>query len=255
MTINFNGVTTEMDNIALWMSQPHFGYLEIARSCGVKSLVLELEHGTFDLSTLDQFLAFAKALGLPVITKIIAPNHESIQQALDFGSDGVIVPHILGVDHAREVTKGAKYPLTGVRSYAGGRVFDYSRPASDAFEKENARTKCYAMIETAESLADVQKIIALDTVDGLFPGPSDLALACGRGAYAFNDGDRADLRRIAKAARDAGKSWVMPAWTPAERTFALEEGASLLVVATQNMTLRAGIMTTINALKQEKIVA
>lgn len=244
-----------MDNIALWMSQPHYGYLEIARSCGVKSLVLELEHGTFDLSTLDQFLAFTKALGMPVITKIIAPNAESIQQALDFGSDGVVVPHVLGVEHARAVTKAAKYPLTGVRSYAGGRVFGYVRPSSETFAAENARTKCYAMIETAESLADVEKIIALDTVDGLFPGPSDLALARGRGAYAFNDEDRADLRRIAKAARDAGKEWVMPAWTPAERTFALDEGAALLVVATQTMTLRAGIMSTINALKQENIVA
>ncbi|MCX8997349.1 aldolase/citrate lyase family protein [Rhizobiaceae bacterium BDR2-2] len=244
-----------MDNIALWMSQPHYGYLEIARSCGVKSLVLELEHGTFDLATLDQFLAFTRALGIPVITKIIAPNAESIQQALDFGSDGVIVPHILGVDHARAVTKAAKYPMTGVRSYAGGRVFGYTRPASDAFETENARTKCYAMIETAESLEDVEKIIALETVDGLFPGPSDLALARGRGAYSFNDADRADLKRIARAAREAGKDWVMPAWTPAERAFALEEGASLLVVATQTMTLRAGIMNTINTLKQEKIVA
>jgi 4-hydroxy-2-oxoheptanedioate aldolase len=244
-----------MDNIALWMSQPHYGYLEIARSCGIKSLVVELEHGTFDLATLDQFLAFTRAQGIPSLTKIIAPNTESIQQALDFGADGVIVPHLLGVDHAREVTKAAKYPLTGFRSYAGGRVFGYTRPASDAFERENRRTKCYAMIETAESLADVEKIIALDTVDGLFPGPSDLALACGRGAYAFDDEDRRDLKRIARAARQAGKDWIMPAWTPAERSFALEEGVSLLVVATQTMTLRAGIMATINALKQEKIVA
>jgi 4-hydroxy-2-oxoheptanedioate aldolase len=244
-----------MDNLALWMSQPHYGYLEIARSCGIKSLVIELEHGTFDLATLDQFLAFTRAQGIPTLTKIIAPNTESIQQALDFGADGVIVPHLLGVDHAREVTKAAKYPLTGIRSYAGGRVFGYTRPASDAFEKENRRTKCYAMIETAESLADVEKIIALDTVDGLFPGPSDLALARGRGAYAFDDEDRRDLKRIARAAREAGKDWIMPAWTPAERSFALEEGVSLLVVATQTMTLRAGIMATINALKQEKIVA
>ena len=99
-----------MENIALWMSQPHHGYLEIARTLGVKSLVLELEHGTFDLSTLDQFLAYTKALGMPVLTKILAPNAESIQQALDFGSDGVIVPHLLGVEHARAVTRAAKYP-------------------------------------------------------------------------------------------------------------------------------------------------
>ncbi|MGU3401130.1 HpcH/HpaI aldolase family protein [Brucellaceae bacterium D45D] len=244
-----------MENIALWMSQPHFSYLEIARSCGFSSFVLELEHGTFDLSTLDQFLAFTKAQGLATLTKVLAPTPEAIQQALDFGSDGVIVPHILGVDHARQVTKAAKYPLTGVRSYAGGRVFGYTRPASDAFESENKRTQCFAMIETAESLADVEKIIALDTVDGLFPGPSDLALARGRGAYAFTDEDKADLRRCAAAARAVGKPWVMPAWTEAERHFAREEGASMLVVATQNMTLRQGMMSTVNMLKNEAVTA
>lgn len=244
-----------MENIALWMSQPHHGYLEIARTLGVKSLILELEHGTFDLSTLDQFLAFTRALDMPVLTKILAPNAESIQQALDFGSDGVIVPHLLGVEHARAVTRAAKYPLLGVRSYTGGRVFGYARPAGDAFDRENVRSKCYAMIETAESLADVERIIALDTVDGLFPGPSDLALARGRGAYAFNDADRADLRRIAEAARDAGKPWVMPAWTAAERQFAREECASLLVIATQTMTVRAGIASIIDAVMRESVAA
>ncbi len=111
------------------------------------------------------------------------------------------------------------------------------------------------MIETAESLADVEKIIALDTVDGLFPGPSDLALARGRGAYAFNDDDKADLRRCATAARAAGKPWIMPAWTEAERRFAQEEGAAMLVVATQNMTLRQGMVSTVNMLKNEALVA
>jgi 4-hydroxy-2-oxoheptanedioate aldolase len=244
-----------MPDVALWMSQPHTGYLEIARTCGLSSLVLELEHGTFDLATLDQFLAYTRAIGLPTLTKVVAPNAESIQQALDFGSDGVIVPHIVGVDHARQVTKASKYPLLGTRSYASGRVFGYSRPSSGVFETENSRTKCYAMIETAESLADVERIVAIETVDGLFPGPSDLALARGRGAYVFNDADIADLRRIAAAARNAGKSWVMPAWTPAERRFAIEEGADLLVVATQTMTLRAGIMSTMNALRDEKIIS
>lgn len=244
-----------MDNVALWMSQPHFNYLEMTRLAGFTTLVVELEHGTYDLATLDQFLAFARAQGISVLCKVIAPNMESIQQALDFGADGVIVPHIRDVAHAHAVTKAAKYPLLGTRSYTGGRVFGYARPATDAFETENRRTKCYAMIETAESLEDVEKIAALDTVDGLFPGPSDLALSRGRGAYAFGAEDRADLARIAAAARAVGKPWVMPAWTPAERIFAREQGAGLLVVATQNMTVRQGIVSTVEMLRKEAVVA
>lgn len=244
-----------MHNIALWMSQPNLSYLEIAHNLGMTSLVLELEHGTFDLATLDQFLAFTRALGLKTLTKVLAPTNEAIQQALDFGSGGVIVPHILDVEHARTVTRAAKYPLLGTRSYAGGRVFKYTRPESEAFFRENENIKCYVLIETAESLNDVEQIVELDTVDGLFLGPSDLALARGRGAYAFAEADRVDLTRCARAAMKAGKSWIMPAWTPAERKFALDEGASLLVVATQHMTVRQGIAETFRSLKAEAIIA
>lgn len=242
-------MTTE--KLALWMSQPHFGYLEIAHACGARHLVVELEHGTFDLSSLDQFLAFARALGVQPLCKVLAPTTEAIQQALDFGAHGVIVPHILGADHAAEVTRSAKYPPMGMRSYAGGRVYGYARPASDAFDRMNRERPCYAMIETAESLAEVEAIAALDSVDGLFPGPSDLALACGRGAYGFNDADRADLKRIAAAARSAGKPWIMPAWTPAERAFARAEGAEMLVVATQIMTTRAGIAAALDGARAD----
>lgn len=244
-----------MHNIALWMSQPNTSYVEIAHNLGMTSLVLELEHGTFDLATLDQFLAFSRALGLKTLTKVLGPTSEAIQQALDFGSGGVIVPHILDVEHARKVTRAAKYPMLGTRSYAGGRVFKYTRPASEAFAQENDSTKCYALVETAECLHDVERIVELNTVDGLFLGPSDLALARGRGAYAFNDEDRLDLVRCARAAIGAGKTWIMPAWTAAERKFALDEGASLLVVATQHMTVRQGIAETFRSLRAEAIIA
>ncbi|MFT3691144.1 hypothetical protein [Paenirhodobacter sp.] len=47
----------------------------------------------------------------------------------------------------------------------------------------------------------------------------------------------------------------MPAWTPTERQFAQEEGAELLVIATQNMVLRGGIMSTLAALRAENVIA
>ena len=48
-----------MENIALWMSQPHHGYRD-RPDAGREVADPELEHGTFDLSTLDQFLAFTR---------------------------------------------------------------------------------------------------------------------------------------------------------------------------------------------------
>ncbi len=53
--------------------------------------------------------------------------------------------------------------------------------------------------------------------------------------------DKAAIRRIAAAASAAGKPWIMPAWTRAERTAALELGAGLLVVADEFGAILSGL--------------
>jgi 4-hydroxy-2-oxoheptanedioate aldolase len=247
-------VSEPLDRLIFWLSHPQTPYVEILRGLGVRRLMLDLEHGAFDLAGLDRFLALTKALGFDVLAKTVAPTTEAIQQALDFGADGVVVPHLGGVDHARAVLAAGKFPPRGIRSYASARSAGYLRATGSYFDDTDRRVRTFAMIETAASLADVEAIAALESVDGLFPGPSDLALARGRGAYAFTDADRSDLQRIARAARQAGKPWIMPAWTPAERQFALAEGASHLVVATQHGVVRAGITATLESLKKDGII-
>jgi 4-hydroxy-2-oxoheptanedioate aldolase len=247
-------VPDTLDRLIFWLSHPQTPYVEVLRTVGVRRLLLDLEHGAFDLATLDQFLALTTALGFTVLAKTVAPTTEAIQQALDFGADGVVVPHLGGVAHARAVLAAGKFPPRGIRSYSSGRSAGYTRAAGSYFEDTDRRVRTYAMIETAESLADVEAIAALDTVDGLFPGPSDLALARGRGAYAFTDADRADLERVARAARSVGKPWIMPAWTPAERQFALAQDAALLVVASQHGVVRAGATATIESLRKDGII-
>ncbi|HUU35930.1 MAG TPA: hypothetical protein VMW48_17815, partial [Vicinamibacterales bacterium] len=76
----------------------------------------------------------------------------------------------------------------------------------------------------------------------------------GRGASPFTDGDRTDLPRVAVAARAAGKPWIMPGWTPAERIFALEQGAQRIVVASQHGVVRAGVNATLDALRRDAII-
>lgn len=247
-------VADPLDRVVFWLSHPQVPYVEVLRAMGVRRLLVDLEHGAFDLTVLDQFLALTTALGFTVWCKTAAPTTEAIQQPLDFGADGVVVPHLGGVEHARAVLAAGKFPPRGVRSYSGGRSAGYSRAGGSYFDDTNRRVRTWAMIETAESLADVEAIAALDVVDGLFPGPSDLALARGRGAYTFSDDDRADLTRIARAARTAGKPWIMPAWTPPERVFALAEGAERMVVVSQHGVVRAGVASTLESLKKDGII-
>ena len=239
--------------IATWMTTPHIQHAEIARDCGFRHIVLDIEHGTFDLGSLDMFIGFLKALGLGVHAKVLGPTTEAIQQALDFGADSVIIPHIETAAHAAAVCAAAKYPQLGKRSFAGGRCMGFTRQTDDYFPAENARIRCWPMCETAASLADIDAILALPTVDGIFMGPSDLSLSRGRPNYHFTGEDREDIARVAAACQAAGKGWVMPGWRPDERAFALAQPLKpeMMVVGPQYGLIR-GAFTGLNAALREE---
>lgn len=218
---------------AFWLSSPNPMLAELAHDLGFTILVLDLEHGVFDQGELNCFMPLCRALGFEVYAKVLGPDAVPIQQALDFGASGVIIPHIEGVEHARGVTAFAKYPPLGLRSFAAGRIVRYGGVPDGFYASENTRIKCFPMVESAAALAEVEGILDLPTVDGVFVGPTDLALARGRSGYRFDQDDRADIEKIARAARRSGKPWIMPAWTGAEYRFSIDHGVAWMVVLSE----------------------
>ena len=72
---------------AFWLSSPSVAIAEIASNIGYGSAILDIEHGSFDLATLERFIPVLKGLGLDVIAKVLGPERGPIQQALDFGAE------------------------------------------------------------------------------------------------------------------------------------------------------------------------
>ena len=233
---------------AVWLSGPNVAAAEIARQLGYGAAVLDIEHGTFDLAALERFIPLLKAIDMEVIAKVLGPERGPIQQALDFGADVVAIPHVENAAHAAVVTGFAKFPPLGDRSFAGGRTSSYGGFTDDWVSAQDAKTRCYPMIEDAGAIEQIDDILALDTVDGVFVGPSDLSLRRERGAYARTDGDFADLARIASAARSAGKPWLLPAWSPEEKRFAVEHGADQMALTMEHGALLAGLSAAHDAM-------
>ncbi|MHA3795135.1 HpcH/HpaI aldolase family protein [Rhizorhabdus wittichii] len=230
---------------AIWLSTPNTAAAEIARDLGYTAAVLDIEHGAFDLAALESFIPFLKAIGLEVLAKVLGPDQVPIQQALDFGADAVIIPHIKGVEHARAVTAFAKFPPLGDRSFAGGRTSAYGGFDQLWVERQDSSTKCYPMIEDAGAFEEIEEILALPTVDGVFLGPSDLSLRRGRGAYQRTEGDFADFGVVAASAARAGKPWIIPAWSLSEKQFAVENGAGLIVLTMEHSALLNGMRSSL----------
>ena len=232
---------------AIWFSSPNICLLELVSASGMSQIILDIEHGIFDLKETDAFILTAKSLGITVHAKTLAPEMSPIQQMLDLGADSVIIPHVGDIDHAQYACAFSKYPPSGTRSSAGGRTRGYGSGGSNHYDEQNAQTKCYPMIETDEALHDIDKILALDYVDGVFIGPTDLALSQGGRVYSFNDKDKQNITKIALAAQKAGKTWIMPAWSEPERIFSQQLGVGFMVTAHEHGILFAGLKQCTNS--------
>lgn len=108
------------------------------------------------------------------------------------------------------------------------------------FARENGNRLCFMMIETPGALAEVDAIAALDMVDGLFAGPSDLSMTRGRGPFVASDDDLADLGRVAAAASARGKRFALPAPGARMFEFARRQRAAFVTVSDDLTALRLG---------------
>lgn len=223
-----------------WLSDGSTAIGEIVAGLGYDFVVLDVEHGSFDLSILERFIPLLKGLGLEVFSKVLVPERGAIQQALDFGSDGVIIPHIEGLEHAKRITDYAKFPPLGSRSLAGGRTMNYQGYDDEWFATQDREIKVFPMVEDPGALRDVEQIAALETVDGIFIGPGDLSAMRGRGAYRQTEADFDDFRKVVAAARANDKPWVLPAWTTVEKEFAIAEQADYVLLIMQHNAIAAG---------------
>jgi 4-hydroxy-2-oxoheptanedioate aldolase len=227
--------------IGCWLQTPSPWVCEILAAAGYDAVFIDGEHGILSYESIDPILALARSLKLRVFCRVATADRPHIQQALDSGADGVVLPQIRDWAHAREAAEYAKYPPLGSRGMGAPRSLNYQDTPPTFVVDENRRTKCFVMIETPRSFAQVAKIAALPTVDGLFMGPYDLSLTRGRGQYQASESDRKDAEIIAISAATEAKLLGMPAFTKDDFVFARNHRAYVVTVADDVSTLMEGL--------------
>jgi 2-keto-3-deoxy-L-rhamnonate aldolase RhmA len=228
-----------------WLQRPNASALEIGTLTGFRLVVIDMEHGAITAEACDALVGLGLALQLTVLVRVASPERILIQQALDYGAHGVMLPMIRHAQHASEVSACSKYAPLGNRGVGSGRAFRfgaYQQVEQDHHAKANVETRCHVMIETARALEEVEAIAALPTVDGVFVGPSDLSLARGRGAFRFTSADEDDHRLVAHACRRHGKLLGLPAGSPAALALARAEGAAYVTLTDDLAAHREGFL-------------
>ncbi|GGM56078.1 2,4-dihydroxyhept-2-ene-1,7-dioic acid aldolase [Micromonospora sonchi] len=176
--------------IGLWSVLADGYVAELLAGCGYDWLLIDAEHGPNDLrSVLDQLQGIAAAGSLLVdraselsqpVVRLPHGDPALIKQYLEIGVQNLLIPMVDTPEQAAELVRAVRYPPHGVRGMGSGigrssrwgRLTDYVRAAADNI--------CLVVqIETGRALENIEAIAAIDGVDGVFFGPSDLAADLG----------------------------------------------------------------------------
>lgn len=160
--------------VGTWISSGSPAVAELAAQCGLDWLLLDMEHGCLTEADLLSNLRATGACDVAVVVRV--PTHEAglIGRALDWGADGIMVPHVESADEARALVRAMRYPPGGSRGFSRSvRAYGYGLRQPDA----KSAPLLFAQIESVDGIANLSTIAGVEGVDVLFVGPADLKLS------------------------------------------------------------------------------
>lgn len=225
-----------------WLSIANSFSAEIMAAQGFDSLTVDLQHGVVDYAGAVTMLQAIRASGVTPMVRVPWLEPGILMKVLDAGAYGVICPMVNTRDDAERLASYVRYPPLGQRSFGPTRA-NFSTGGGYAAEA-NGEIICWAMIETAEALANVDAIAATPGIDGLYIGPADLTLGVTNGRLAPGF-DRTEpemidaIKAILAAAKSAGIRAGLHCGTPKYAAGALGWGFDLITISNDVRLLAA----------------
>lgn len=180
---------------------PDASFAEVLGYQGWDFLVFDGEHGTIEPRDCENLVRAAELRKVTPIVRVPANSPPVILRYMDTGAQGVHVPWVNSAEEARAVVRSVKYQPLGNRGLAAVRAADYGQQCSLAeyVRQANAETLVVIHIETAEAIPHLPEILAVEGIDVIFIGPTDLAHSLGEPGNPRSPKVKAATEEIANA--------------------------------------------------------
>lgn len=224
--------------IGCWASLGSPITTEVLGVAGFDWILLDAEHAPNDVLTLvPQLMALKDSVSAPVVRP---PSNDVvvIKRLLDAGFHNFLVPFVESAEDARRAVAATRYPPAGVRGVSVSQRSNRYGSVPDYFKVVNDNIAVMVQIESRAGVAAAASIAAVDGVDGLFIGPSDLAAAFGFLGNAGHPEVWEAMSRVFAAAKAAGKPMGILAPVEADARRYLELGATFVAVGSDLGVLR-----------------
>jgi 4-hydroxy-2-oxoheptanedioate aldolase len=170
----------ERAQIGLWLGLADPICAELCAGAGFDWLLIDGEHAPNDVrSILAQLQAVAPYPAHPIV-RPVSGDVQIIKQLLDIGAQTLLVPMVETVEQARHMVAATRYPPRGIRGVGAAlaRASQWNR-VTNYLQKADDQICLLVQVETRLGLKNLDAIAAVEGVDGVFIGPSDLSAALG----------------------------------------------------------------------------
>jgi 4-hydroxy-2-oxoheptanedioate aldolase len=226
--------------LQIWMNGS-IPTIEAIKGLDYDSIAFDLQH-----SALTEQEVFRCLLALgdhPATVMVRLPGWVPglAMRLLDAGVEAVVAPQVDTREQAIAVVEGTKYPPLGNRSFGPFRATRGTNPV-EYVAGANDQVVTFVQIESKTALDNLDSIVSVPGVDGVFIGPADLSLSHGNDPVMNYEDPLAKERhlRIIEGCHKHGVKVLMLAPTPQMFDRALEWGADLITVAFEAGFVAAG---------------
>ncbi|MGI9456258.1 MAG: HpcH/HpaI aldolase family protein [Aeoliella sp.] len=218
---------------------------EMTAGLGFDAIWLDLEHHNDGEPHATELIRAARAGGqTDVVVRPAQGEFGHMARLLEAGAHGVMYPGCSSVDEAREVVRWAKFPPVGRRGFDGSNVDSgyMAYPMTEYLERASTNTFIIIQIEDPSSLPLVDDIARVEGVDRLMLGPADMSVRMGLAGQFDHPEVVGAQRRVAQAAKSAGKQWATTTMSMEQLRQFREQGAGLIFHGADLVMVRQALL-------------
>ncbi len=226
--------------VGAWLSLNDPAAAEILARVGFDFLLIDTEHGAWDLVTLQTTLMGFNGTDTVPIVRVAWNDHVRIKLALDLGAEGVMAPMVRTVAECRELVRSCRYPPQGGRGLGPRRASNYYRNIDDYVAIANEALFVMPQIEDIATLGVIDEFLAVPGIDAVAIGPNDLSGTTGHFRQHQHPANKGAIDTIIARAQIAGVPVCLGVNSnPAEQRELVARGVRMLL-ATSDVELLAG---------------
>lgn len=234
-----------------WLAIPSIISVEIMARAGWDSLTIDLQHGTASYDSLLAMLPVIHQTNTVPLVRVPWNDPADVMRALDAGALGIICPMIDTADDAARFVSYCRYPPEGTRSF--GPIRARLAWGDDYGAQANNEILPLAMIETKQAIDNLQEILKVDGLGGIYIGPADLSSALGH-TPGF-DREEPELLEVIGHILSSAREQNIPACihcgSPEYAARMIKQGFSMVTIGSDARLLEAGCKSMLERYKTQ----